>query len=181
MWEQSQKFWNASDAGFSRVASSPDLARVWNKWIALSRQPDLRRKQYRFIDTRLSRLPASGATALAIRLDPAFREGVLRIEELVDTAVVDELDKYMAAVAFNAWRRWPVDTGFSKAMLSLEYTQPTDGVIVGAVHSNAWYSFYIKSKRNGLGGRQPWRVLIFDFAKERLTGAALSIANNVRG
>lgn len=179
MWEQSQKFWAASDAGFSRVASSPELARVWNKWVSLSRQPDRRKKQYRFVDTRLSTLPATGATALAIRLDPTFRNILVDIDNKVTAGVVEELDRYMASVAFNAWRKWPVDSGFSKALISLEYIQTTPGVIVGELHSNAWYSFYIKSKRNGLGGKQPWRVLIFDFAKSKVSSAAINIARNV--
>tara|TARA_R110000851_G_scaffold189404_2_gene339659 strand:- start:1139 stop:1711 length:573 start_codon:yes stop_codon:yes gene_type:complete len=181
MYSQSGKFWRASDSFFNRVATSADpyLRTKYRDWVALSRQPERASKRYSVISGRLSRLPASGAKAAQIRVDPAFRQNILAIAGTAGPIVTKEIDKTMASLAFFAWRKWPTDTGFSKAMLSLEYTVLNKDVLQASLRSNAWYSFYIKSRQNGLGGRQPWRILIFDPAPDKVQEAAEQIATGI--
>jgi len=181
MYPQSSKFWRASDSFFNRVATSDDpfLRRKYREWVATSRQPEKASKRYRTIKGRLSRLPSSPQKAAAIRVDPSFRQNILDIAGTVGPIVTGEVDVTMASLAFQAWRRWPVDRGFSKAMLSLEYTVVNQDVLSAQLRSNAWYSFYIKSKRNGLGGKQPWRVLIFKPAPDAVAKAAQRVGDAI--
>jgi len=181
MYPQSSKFWRASDSFFNRVATSDDpfLRRKYREWVATSRQPEKASKRYRTIKGRLSRLPSSPQKAAAIRVDPSFRQNILDIAGTVGPIVTGEVDVTMASLAFQAWRRWPVDRGFSKAMLSLEYTVVNQDVLSAQLRSNAWYSFYIKSNRNGLGGKQPWRVLIFKPAPDAVAKAAQRVGDAI--
>jgi len=179
MFPQSDKFWRASDAGFTRVATDPAMRGRYARWVNLSRQPERRRTAYRFISNRLSVLPRNPSKALAIRLDPSFRTVLLDTSLAAAPIVSSEVDTGMASLAFNAWRRWPVKTGFSKALLSLEYASNDPGVLVASMHSNAWYTFYIKSRKSGLGGAQVWRELIFNAADSRIEAAAERIADRI--
>ncbi len=181
MYPQSSKFWRASDSFFQRVATSSDpyLRRKYREWVAISRAPERASKRYRVITGRLSRLPRSGREAVQIRVDPSFRENILDIAGTAAPIVTTELDKTLASMAFNAWRKWPTDTGFSKSMLSLEYTVQNKDVLSAQLRSNAWYSFYIKSKQHGLGNKQPWRVLIFDPASDRIAKTADRVAKQI--
>ncbi len=143
MYPESSKFWRASDSFFQRVATSdqPYLRRKYREWVAISRAPERASKRYRTISGRLSRLPRSGKKAVQIRADPAFRKNVLAIADTAGPIVTTEIDRTLAKMAFNAWRKWPTKTGFSKAMLSLEYTVASPDVLVAQLRSNAWYSF----------------------------------------
>ncbi len=181
MYPESSKFWRASDSFFQRVATSQDpwLRRKYREWVAISRAPERASKRYRTISGRLSRLPSSGKEAVQIRVDPSFRKNILAIAGTAAPIVTTEIDKTLASMAFNAWRKWPTDTGFSKAMLSLEYTVASPDVLVAQLRSNAWYSFYIKSRQHGLGNKQPWRVLIFNPAPDRLGRTAERVASQI--
>jgi hypothetical protein len=181
VYPESSKFWRASDSFFQRVATSdqPYLRRKYREWVAISRAPERASKRYRFISGRLSRLPRSGKQAVQIRADPAFRENILAIGQTAAPIVTAELDRTLAAMAFNAWRNWPTKTGFSKALLSLEYTVASPNVLLVQLRSNAWYSFYIKSRQHGLGNKQPHRVLIFDPASGKLAKTATRVADQI--
>lgn len=181
MYTQSAKFWRASDSFFSRVASSPDpyLRRKYRSWVQTSRQPERAGKRYRTVTGRLTRLPRSPSAALQIRTDPSFRKNILDIADTAGPIVTGEIDTVMASLAFAAWRKWPVDHGFSKAFLSLEYTVQNADTLSAQLNSNAWYSFYIKSRQNGLGGRQPWRVLIFKPAPDAIAQAARKVGESI--
>ena len=181
MYSQSSKFWRATDSFFQRVSSSDDpyLQRKYRQWVAISRQPEKASKRYRTISGRLSQLPSSPGKALQIRTDPSFRTNMLDIAGTAGPIVTGEIDKVMASLAFNAWRKWPVDHGFSKAFLSLEYSVLNPDTLSAQLRSNAWYSFYIKSRQKGLGGRQPWRVLIFNPAPTAIAEAARNVGDAI--
>jgi len=181
VYPQSSKFWTSSDSFFRRVATSSDpfLRRKYREWVAISRAPERASKRYNTITGRLSRLPSSGQAGLQIRVDPSFRKNILAIAGTVGPIVTTEIDRSMASLAFNAWRKWPTKTGFSKAMLSLEYTAAKKEVLVAELRSNAWYSFYIKSRQNGLSDKQPWRVLIFNPAPDKIQQAAEAVASQI--
>lgn len=147
--------------------------------MAISRAPERASKRYRTITGRLARLPSSGKQAVQIRADPSFRKNILDIVGTAGPIVTGEIDKTMASLAFNAWKRWPVKHGFSKALLTLEYSVVNADVLSAQLHSNAWYSFYIKSKQKGLGGKQPWRVLIFDPAPDAVAEAARQVGEAI--
>jgi hypothetical protein len=112
-------------------------------------------------------------------VDPSFRKNILDIAGTAGPIVTGEIDKTLAAMAFDAWRRWPTATGFSKSMLSLEYTVANKDVLVAQLRSNAWYTVYIKSFQNGLGNKQPHRVLIWNPANGKVGDAATRIGDQI--
>jgi len=207
VFKQSAKFWRASDSFFQSASSAPAYGRAqggrvytfdrWDEWVRRSRKPERKvrkmpisvwqnsrakspfLKEFRGVDTRLSRLDPNKSVAIAIRTDPSTRQNLLNIAGSVGPIVSAQMDEALASIAFNAWRRWPWDTKLSKALLSLEYKILPNGVFQGSVHSNAWYTYYIKSRQNGLGGKQPHRELIFAPAEPKMAAAAEKIAAQI--
>ena len=206
MFPQSSKFWRASDSFFERESRvqtfrirGMDVSSnyAWENWVARSQKPNRKKRRlsisewqqssaktpslkgFRGIDNRLTRLDRSREVAIAIRTDPSFRTNILAIAGSVGPIVSAEMDFALASIAFNAWRKWPTQTKLSKALLSLEYTALNGQVMQGSVKSNAWYTWYIKSRQHGLGGKQPHRVLIFEPASEKMQHAAERIAAKI--
>lgn len=202
MYPQSSKFWRASDSFFNTASSARGIGRsqsgrpysfdMWREWLRRSRQPDRKKRIQKFIggekkvvdffrgvDSRLTRLNPNREVAIAIRTDPKFRQNIMDIAGSVGPIVTEQLDTALASLAFNAWRRWPTKTKLSKALLSLEYEVLPGNILQGSVRSNAWYSFYIKSFQNGLGGKQPYRLLMFQPSDNKIRKAAEAIAQNI--
>lgn len=207
MFPQSKKFWHASDAFFSTAANSKGVGRtawgyyyfsVWDEWVARSRKPDRKKrkmdyqtwqssraktpylKDFRAVERSRSTLNPNKEVAIAMRMDGRSAQNLLDIAGSVGPIVAEQMDTALASIAFNAWRKWPIRTKLSKALLSLEYDTPTASIFVGSVHSNAWYTYYIKTRQNGIGGKQPHRVLIFDPTDQTVRKAAEGIALQIQ-
>jgi hypothetical protein len=207
VFPESSKFWRASDSFFQSASATQtytyrgvDISSdyVWKDWVQKSKKPDRRKrkmdigtwqqsraktpflKEFRGVDNRFSRLNTNREVAIAIRTDPAFRTNILDIAGSVGPIVAKEMDRALASIAFNAWRNWPIKTTLSKALLSLEYEALNAQNMQGSVKSNAWYTFYIRSRQKGLGGKQPHRVLIFEPSDQKMRVAGERIAQQIQ-
>ena len=209
MFPQSSKFWRASDAFFASAARSRGVGRsawgyyyysVWDEWVRKSRKPERKRKvskfyvkhgpftfeqdrvlgDFRGVSRSRSTLNPNMEVAISMRMDGRAVENILDIAGSVGPIVTEHLDTALASIAFNAWRKWPTKTKLSKALLSLEYQVLPGGILQGSVHSNAWYTYYIKSTQHGLGGKQPHRVLIFQPTDRTVRRAAEGIAQQIQ-
>jgi hypothetical protein len=89
----------------------------------------------------------------AARMDPRLREDILVLVQRVPTVTVEAYDDRLGELAVNAFAAWPVRSGLSRAMLSLEYRAEDDGgSLRGRLSSRAPYTADIKG--------QPHQVLI---------------------
>lgn len=81
-----------------------------------------------------------------VRPDPALQRAVVDLIEAVAPAVVRAYDKHLGPLAAEALERWPVASGLSKSLLSLEYTTGSDGLTFkGRIVSRAPYSIFIRA------------------------------------
>jgi len=206
MFPQSSKFWRASDSFFAKQSATQTYRRygmtfssdwAWRNWVAKSRKPDRKKrkmdygtwqqsraktpflKDFRAVNTSRSTLDSNREVAISMRMSGRSLDNLLDIAGSVGPIVTEQLDTALASIAFNAWRKWPINTKLSKALLSLEYEILPGNVLQGSVRSNAWYSFYIKSRQNGLAGKQPYRVLMFQPSDMKIRKAAEAIAQNI--
>lgn len=207
IFPQSRKFWRASDTFFAQQSAtrtyewrgltiSSDWA--WRQWVKKSRKPDRKKrkmdfqtwqssnaktpylKEFRAVQTKRSVLNADREVAIAMRVDNRSIGNLYQISGSVGPIVSAEMDRALASIAFNAWRNWPINTKLSKALLSLEYDTPSSSIFKGSVHSNAWYTYYIKTRQKGLGGKQPHRILIFQPTDTTIRRAAEGIAQQIQ-
>ena len=205
MFPQSSKFWKASDTFFASAARSRGRGRtawgiyeysIWDEWVRKSRKPERKRavawkwdpSKGKYVGSKVFRGPSRSRStlnpnmevAISMRMDGRALENILDIAGSVAPIVTENLDRALASIAFNAWRKWPTDTKLSKALLSLEYEVLPGGILKGSVHSNAWYTYYIKTRQNGLGGKQPHRVLMFEPTNRTVRRAAEGIAQQIQ-
>lgn len=54
-------------------------------------------------------------------------------------------DRRLGRLAWDAWSRWPVDTGLSRSLLDVELSQQGD-IFRGAIVSRAPYTVFIKTR-----------------------------------
>ena len=87
--------------------------------------------------------------------------------EQVAPAHASALNRHLSPVAVAAFRDWPIDTGMSKSLLSLDYVVAGDGSGYRAQITNrAPYANYIRSP-----GRKAARKAVFDAVAGRQGGA----------
>ena len=90
---------------------------------------------------------------VSVRVPPELYEAVLEMMQAVAPALQAAYDKHLAALAFLAWKAWPVASGLSKSLLALEYEVSEGGdTFTGRIRSRAPYTVFIAG--------QPHRVLI---------------------
>ena len=179
MYPASSNFWSASDRYFGRVASATagKPADVYQQWIAGS-QPPNKGKRYRTMPpSRYSAALATPSKAQAIRTDPRFRAEVLDVIAMTAPTVTAEMDQALGGLALNAFKKWPIKSGFSKGMVFLEYTPLGPGKLKGSVGNGAWYAFYIKPIK--LGRKNAWQSLIVKPSKKVLRDMAERIADDL--
>ena len=197
MYPASSNFWSASDRYFGRVASATagKPAEVFQRWIAGSEIPNKGKRQRplgpwasmgqpskaatfrQMPSTRYSDAMGNPAGAVAIRTDPNFRQNVLNAIALTSPKMVAVVDKYMGALALHAFKKWPIDSGFSKGMVFLEYTPMGPGKLKASVGNGAWYAFYIKPRK--LGRKNAWQTLIVRPSKKALRDMADTLADEL--
>jgi hypothetical protein len=80
-----------------------------------------------------------------IRVDPSLSETVGKMIDAVAPKLAAAYDRHLSALAFDAWRKWPVDSGLSKSLLALEFSVSPDGsTFTGTIRNRAPYVFFIK-------------------------------------
>lgn len=146
MFERSTSFWNARDTGTAktianqanRVASqkqkygAPKLENTARLWT-------LKGEQY--LGNRTSIIKYAGAQ---VEIDPAIRADTLKLLEKIAPDLAEAFDRVLPPLMFNAWRNWPVSSGYSKSALILSYAQTRES-FVGKIGNAAPYVFFIRN------------------------------------
>jgi len=78
-----------------------------------------------------------------IQLDPAITKTVLGFLKREAPAVAAAFETHLVPVALNAQRYWPVKTGLSRALLTLEFSAAGGSKFVAVIRNTAPYAFYI--------------------------------------
>ena len=179
MYPQSSAFWRASDAYFNRVAgaNAGKPADVYQNWLRGSQPPD-RGKRYRSMPpSRYTLALSQPDRAAAIRVDPNFRANVLDAIGKTAPTLSKNMDETMGELALNAFKKWPIKSGFSKGMVFLEYTVPNATSIKASVGNGAWYAYYVKPVK--LGRKNAWQTLIVKPSKAAIRKMADNLAEDL--
>lgn len=142
------KFWTASEAWYqSRVA-----AQTKARGMGLQRSTELAAKEARW-RTNAKKYMKHYRTLpdQLIRVDVELQRDLLQMMEAAAPKLVAAFDRHLPALAFKAWRNWPVSSGLSRSLVGLEYSLQGE-YFVGSVRSAAPYTVFIKD--------QPHRTLI---------------------
>lgn len=142
MWEQSAGFWRVRDAWAAGVQAKqsasvatkrrrPTLDGQRRKW-ALKAEQYLGGKHGGLLKT------IQGTTVQA----PDMWPETAALIEAMPAALARELDERLSAVAFHAFREWPVSSGYSKASIFLSY-EPNGASFTGKIGDSAPYTTFI--------------------------------------
>lgn len=83
-----------------------------------------------------------------ITVDPASQRKILGLLGDVAPSIAAAFQKNLVPLAERAQREWPVKTGLSQALVSLEFTVAPDGKsFIGELRNRAPYAFYINKAR----------------------------------
>jgi hypothetical protein len=149
---KSRSFWAASESWTAQRRKSIDTAVAAGQ----GRADQIVRKEARWQASYRRYLRAYDGLADrfdGIRPDPRLNDIVIGLMESIAPRLQAAYDAHLAALAFAAWRDWPVDSGLSKSLLSLEYEVSEGGdTFTGRIRSRAGYTVFIAG--------QPHRVLI---------------------
>jgi hypothetical protein len=93
-----------------------------------------------------------------VKVDPRLAEDMYQLAAKVVPVLRDAYDEHMGGFALKVFQSWPVASGLSKALISLEYTAQSNGIrFIGRLVSRAPYTQFIKNT--------PHRTLIQDPAQ----------------
>lgn len=110
----------------------------------------------------------------AIQVDPDLSRLAVELIEAVAPAVANAFTRHLVPVAEFAFDNWPVDSGFSKSLLGLEFSIGDDGFTFrGTLVNRAPYAFFIKSPRSVV------QELIFKPGREAAERIATDIADTL--
>ncbi len=98
-----------------------------------------------------------GLRASWVTVDPALQADIINHIADVYPATAAALDQHLALQAIKAFTLWPEETGFSKMLLSLEYTI-SGTTVTGTFESRAPYTPFIRTSKTGLAGRDKFRA-----------------------
>lgn len=142
-FERSEAFWAAQSAFWGAVTKNGRAkATGYNPPVSRAeRKAELwteRGAKYLRGEPRL----AAKAGPVEVEVDPQLYRDVLAAAERMAPAVVRAWDRHLSRLAFDAWRKWPVATGLSRALIRLEYLAAGEQY-VGRVVSAAPYTYFI--------------------------------------
>jgi hypothetical protein len=78
-----------------------------------------------------------------ITVDPAIRRMSAELIEQAFPAIAAAFNRHLVPVAERAFGEWPVLTGLSKSLLSLDFVYDEDTTISGTIRCTAPYTFFI--------------------------------------
>jgi len=97
-----------------------------------------------------------------VQVDPDLQMHVLGLIEQIAPVLGRAYDVHLGKLAQDAFRLWPVRSGLSKSLLSLEYTTSHGGIrFIGRVRNRAPYAYFIRYSGSGRYGEVA-RDLVFD-------------------
>lgn len=80
-----------------------------------------------------------------VQVDRGLQAVVADLMHRVNPAAAEAFNRHLGPVAGAAFQRWPVDTGLSKSLLTLEYGLSADGAtLTGSLVNRAPYALFIR-------------------------------------
>lgn len=110
-------------------------------------RPDLQKARYRWVPGIGLQTTAGNVNyrGTGIQFDPTLQDRVMSMIASAAPAVAEAFNRHYGRIAIDALKAWPVDTGLSKALVFLEYTQNDAGQFVASLGCRAPYAYYIQS------------------------------------
>ena len=138
--DRSRSFWASVDVW--QRTSTTAKARASRMGIRL--QTVVGRVDPPALRVKVPREPSGGLVRIDTRQLQRVVDGLL---ERVRASQVEALDEHVGELAASAFRRWPVSSGLSRAMLQLTYETSNRGLrVVARVTSSAPYTMDIRSQ-----------------------------------
>lgn len=166
-WSAQSAFWGAVTSkgrakadGFG-VSKAERKAQLWSE----------RGARYLRGEPRL----AAKAGPVTVEVDPQLYRDVMAAAERMAPSVVRIWDEHLSALAFRAWRDWPVSTGLSKALIRLEYIAAGESY-VGRITSGAPYTYFIEGRPHRRLIANPGKGQIPSMGRAVLAAARLDAA-----
>lgn len=120
--------------------------------------------------------------SVSAKMSGGLAEAVKNALRKCDPVAVPIMERAIVTLQANAEAKWPKgrERGreHSKDMFENGLRTASDGV-EAFLRNQADYAFYIKSDKNGLGGKSAFQVLLRKPLKESAASAAKEIAENV--
>ena len=144
MWERTADFWRVRDAWeAATIANQKARGYVKRGPPTLDGQ---RRKWTINAATYLKSRPKILAQSQGLTVQPPDTSGeAFRLIEALPAALAEQFDQELSAVAFSAFREWPVSSGFSKASLFLTF-EPAGSSFIARIGDSAPYAPLIKNR-----------------------------------
>jgi hypothetical protein len=117
-----------------------------------------------------------------VTVDPRLQEQVLRWMSHAAPALAEAYNLYLVPIAERAWEAWPMKTGLSKSLLSLEFAIEHGGAgFRGSIRNRAPYAAFIGPTGDQKG--ETVRRLVWDpaeqAAKQMAEHAAADLARSL--
>lgn len=143
----SDRFWAASSAWYtSRKAAQAKSAKEGERPALDHKEMTWRSRGAKYLEGRedLAKWFKGGdGESFMVRTDPKLASDLLAFVREINPTVAAVFDDTLGKLAFDAWREWPVSSGLSKSLISLEYTIDGDR-LVGTISNSTPYVFFIK-------------------------------------
>ena len=137
---EASKFWAVRDAWTAAVvARQASQARGKGRF----RRPTLQEQQRKWTLNGSKYLANRPSVLAATVAPPDLRPATLALLDALPRALAEGLDARLTSVMLNAFREWPVSSGFSKSALFLSFL-PKDATFEAAAGDAAPYSLLIK-------------------------------------
>lgn len=149
-WPTSEAYWSAARSWAAANATRTARRRSSATGVDVSRQ--LATRVARWESATRVVTAGSASDAPGIHVSPRLSAICGEMLAAVAPALASAFDAHLGRLAFSAWRDWPVASGLSKTLLSLEYQQIGPNYFIGQIVSQAPYTRFIKG--------QPFRTLI---------------------
>lgn len=140
LYPYSSAFWAASEAWYKARKDAQAKA------VGLNARVNMARKEAQW-EARVSHYMRNSKGLSKegwLRSNTDQSKEIAKLISGVAPDLVRIFDKHLGKTILDAWRKWPVGTGLSKSMLSIEYFVDGDK-FTARLESRAPYSMYIKS------------------------------------
>ena len=140
MWERLTAFERARD---SLAASDEASQETRRKASGLRTAFSIRDTRNRWETKAAQYLRGRGTLAQWAAMDPAYSRELAALIDASAPALAEAFDARLSAVAFNAWRNWPKQSGYSRSLIRIAVQQLGPTQFAASVASDAPYTTFI--------------------------------------
>jgi hypothetical protein len=87
--------------------------------------------------------------SISFDVSPDFADSVIDLIDSSSAIVANAMQRHLVPVAQKAKEKWPVDSGFSKEQIGLNFAVGLDGEFTGKIENSAFYVDKIRPKGGG--------------------------------